>query len=190
MIVSPDRFEFTNYMATIENSRSSIDLVLDSFYQQKAGEIGLDISEVKAIINQLDNGTLSDLLTGGWNLNEIKDLLDVVLNASDQVRIGVFGSMSRGKAGIVSSSTEKPEKEDLSIDILVVAGPSNPEPVSITEYRGSYSDRKIKRFLVKESFVEAMFGKSYRDIKWVYDSHRFQVIPSTDEDIYRLMYGR
>lgn len=175
-MVSPER-----------QSAKKIDILADEVFCCTARDIGINGSEFTIIKEGLDEDSLMRLIAIGWNDNEMKDLLTVIFNASEENRIGVFGSMSRGKAGSTPSMGGKPADKDSDIDTVVEASMSFPENVSITRHDGPFSGRPIDVFIYRGDGAKYILGEAYPCVIWVYENPRW--VDAQFAAIYQYMYG-
>jgi len=170
-----------------QQSISEMDMLVDEAFSRIAGDVGISDSELSMVKKGLNRDSFSRLVSMGWDDDDIKDLLVVVFNTSEENRVGVSGSMSRGKIGFVASSKRKLADGDSDIDVIIEANESFPEAVSLVKHEGLFSDRSIDVFIFKGNGAELILGAEYPSVIWVYENPEWA--DARIAAIYEFMYG-
>jgi predicted nucleotidyltransferase len=160
--------------------------LIEEVYHCVAEDIGMDQTELNTIKQGLKRNAIDKLISNGWTDDELKDLFEIILHTSEENRVGVFGSMSRGKAKLATRTKKRLATKDSDIDIVVEAGETYPESVSLTRYTGEFSGRAIDIFIFKGEGAKLILGNEYSSVLWAYENPQW--LDTQYAAIYERMY--
>ena len=158
-------------------------------------EIGIKETEIEEIKSNIIQEGISRLFELGWTDDEVRDLLFTIFVSGDEVRIGVFGSMSRGKQ---TTENRDPQlaRDNSDIDIVI----ESVDETHIWVTPGKFSQRKLNLIVFPHSHSPRFFQSglnNYSEIIWVYENTTaVQVLrvermlqAKTQEQINQELYG-
>ncbi len=166
-------------MPTPEQNKGTdrVNKLIGEVYHCVAEDIGVEEAELKNIKQGLNRDAIDKLRSNEWNDNELKDLFTAIFHASEENRVGVFGSMSKENGPATMSS---------DIDIVIEANKAFPESVSLTQDKGVFSGRAIDIFIFKGDGAKIILGNEYHSVLWIYENPQW--LDAQDAAIYEFMY--
>ncbi|NQS88310.1 hypothetical protein HQ584_00750, partial [Patescibacteria group bacterium] len=82
-----------NMVSPEKQNISEMDVLVDEVFSYIVEDVGISDSELNKVKKGLNKDSLNRLIAMGWNDDEIRDLLTVIFNTSEENMVGIFGSM-------------------------------------------------------------------------------------------------